>query len=257
MMSNPLLPTTQVPDQEPERPIQLICLPHAGGGSAAYFRWRTLTPDWLAVTPIQLPGREARIHDPLYATLAELVQDVANAVAPLTDQTYALLGNSMGAIVAFELARELRRRELPLPKMLIVAACRAPQLMKPPAKPLSELDDEQFVSEMNEQYGGIPEEISKNRELLQLLLPVLRADMAMLETYQYDDEEPLNLELLALGGNEDATVSVTDINAWRVQTNGRFSARMNSGGHFFFTDASAQTPPAALKTTLKRLQEYR
>ena len=221
-----------------------------------FFRWRKLAPDWLGVTPIQLPGRETRRAEVPYAIIDELVQDAADVLEPITNQPYALVGNSMGALVALELAREMRRRKLPMPKLSVVAACRAPQLIEPTTNPLTELADEEFVAEINKRYGGIPAEIAQDQELMQLFLPVLRADVSMLEYYRYRPNPPLDVEILALGGSEDSSLSIADINGWQEQTTGKFSSRRLPGDHFFLSQFTGNTLPAALRMIIDKLDQY-
>ena len=160
-----------------------------------------------------------------------------------------LLGHSMGAWLAFELARELRRRGERMPGLLIVAASPAPQRSRA-IEPIHQLPDAEFVAEMSRRFDGIPPAVRANEELLQLLLPAMRADMRLLETYEYVEEPPLEVDIFALGGVEDHAVSATALADWRRHTTGRFSSRLLPGGHFFLFPAGDQRthePPAAVR----------
>lgn len=235
--------------------LRLVALPNAGGGAAPYYRWRKAFDPRIDLVPIQLPGRESRISEPPLTDLVTLVTEIADAVTPMLDRPYAILGHSMGATIAFELARELRRREERMPELLIVAASAAPRQLQA-GRSMSSLSDEAFIAEMNRRFDGIPPAVLEHEELLQLLLPALRADMALLEEYEYQDEPPLNVEILAIGGAEDRAVSRTQLADWRRHTSANFSQRMFPGRHFFLFPANERNPtevPAAVRTISERL----
>lgn len=235
--------------------LRLVALPYAGGGAAPYYRWRQTLDSRIELVPIQLPGRESRISEVPLTDLCTLVTEIADAMTPVLDRPYAILGHSMGATIAFELARELRRRNLRLPELLIVAASAAPHQQQA-GQSMNSLSDEAFVAEMNRRFEGIPSAVLEHRELLQLLLPALRADMTLLENYKHQDESPLAVEILALGGTEDRAVSRTQLADWRRHTSANFSQRMFPGGHFFLFPASERSPaeiPAAVRTIFERL----
>jgi medium-chain acyl-[acyl-carrier-protein] hydrolase len=243
-------------DFAPQAKVRLFALPSAGGGAAGYFRWRPALAPRVDVLPILLAGREARIGETPIADLHTLVAEIADAVEPLVDRSYALWGHSMGAWLAFELARELRRRGARTPDLLIVAASPAPQRPKSDA-PLRALPDAEFVAEVSRRFDGIPTAVRGNAELLQLLLPALRADMTLIETYEYADEPPLDVEILALGGTEDRAVPATALADWRRHTSRKFSQRTLPGGHFFpiqTSDADAAGGSATVRMLADRLE---
>ena len=246
MPLNRYLPT----DISPTAEVQLFALPYAGGGAAGYFRWRSALLPTVDVVPIQLPAREARIGEPPISELHTLVTEVADAVEPLLDRPFALLGHSMGAWLAFELARELRRRGARSPSLLIVAASPAPHRPQQ-GTPLHKLPDAEFVEEVSRRFDGIPPAVRANAELLQLLLPALRADLQLIETYEYADEPPLEVDILALGGTEDRAVSATALADWRRHTARGFSHRMLPGGHFFLFQATE--PESAGQSAVVRM----
>jgi medium-chain acyl-[acyl-carrier-protein] hydrolase len=157
--------------------------------------------------------------------------------APHSQLPYAFFGHSMGSLVAFELAREMRRRGLPGPELLMVSGHRAPQ-RPDPEPPIHGLPEHEFLEEIR-QLNGTPEAVLKNPELLQLVIPVLRADFEVCETYAYEEETPLACPIAAFGGTEDADVPREDVAAWSHQTTGPFTLRMFPGGHFYFLDQPA------------------
>lgn len=238
--------------------MRLFCLPYAGGGSAVFHRWRSALPRGMELVPICLPGREARIHERPHTQWRTLVPEIADAIAPSIDRPYALFGHSLGAWIAYELARELRRRDQRMPDLLVAAASGAPDRPDPPTM-LHQMPDDEFVRELSSRFDGIPPAVRDNEELLTLLLPALRADICLVEQYTFDNEPPLAVEILAIGGTDDRAVSATDLAKWRCHTSGRFSARMMPGGHFFLFrgEQSEDGPPrAVLQAIGRQLQRY-
>lgn len=254
MSHNRYLPT----DVALDAALRLIALPYAGGGAAHYFRWRPVMRPAIEVVPLALAGRDARIHEPPLRDLRALVGEIADAVEPLVESPYALLGHSMGAWLAFELARELRRRGARSPTLLIVAASPAPHRTRG-GQLLHTLIDDQFVVEMGRRFDGIPAVVRENAELLQLLLPAMRADMELLETYEYTDEPPLETDVLALGGTEDLAVSAMALAEWRRHAAGQFATRLFPGGHFFLfppAERPGAEQPAAVRVIAEKLGSY-
>jgi medium-chain acyl-[acyl-carrier-protein] hydrolase len=164
------------------------------------------------------------------------VAAAADALRPHLNLPFALFGHSMGALVAFELARELRRRAWPLPVMLAVSGHEAAQ-RPDPDPPVAHLPDAEFLHEIRTRYGGIPDEVLAEEELIQVLLPVLRADVLLLESYVYQHEPPLDCAISCFGGVQDGHVTRADLEAWREQTRGPFELHTVPGGHFFIDSA--------------------
>jgi medium-chain acyl-[acyl-carrier-protein] hydrolase len=248
--------------------LRLVCLPYAGGGAAVFHRWRPALPAWLEIAPVTLPGHDGRLHEAAFTDLRRLAGALADELKATLSRPYALLGYSMGAWLAFELARQLRRQQatpspLRAPELLVVVASRPPH-SRSPEPPVHSLPAEELVATIDRRYGAIPAGVRDSPELLQLLLPALRADLHMIETYQYSDEPPLETPIFAVGGTEDAAVSAADLAEWRRHTTGDFSARLFPGGHFFLFDGgatagraratqSSEIPPA-LRAILARLE---
>jgi medium-chain acyl-[acyl-carrier-protein] hydrolase len=217
--------------------LRLFCDPYAGGGASLYRPWTALLQSAIQVCPVQLPGRVERFREQPHTTLHGAVNELAAGVMPLVDRPFALFGHSMGASIAFELARELRRRGAS-PAWLFVGGSRAPQ-RPAPAGCLSALPEQVFVDAVQRKYGGIPAAILQTPELLQLLLPVLRADLTMIETYRYRDEPPLECPITVFGGLDDDTVTPDELRAWQEQTVGPFEYTTLPGGHFFVKESRA------------------
>ena len=222
--------------------LRLFCFPFAGG-SAHFFRsWADeLPPDLqpkIEICGLRFPGHEMNRSEPLFTRLAPIVETLRPVVAGPPAVPFAFFGHSMGALVSFELARDLRRRKMPTPMHLIVSGHRAPQLPDPHPK-LHRLPDPEFLATLRK-YGGTPEAVIENAELVQLFMPVLRADFAVVESYAYKPEAPLDCSITALGGVEDARVTRDELSAWQAQTAQSFSVRMFPGDHFYLRSLHSQ-----------------
>jgi surfactin synthase thioesterase subunit len=200
----------------------------------------------LRLVPIVLPGREQRIREPALTELREIGTRVAEAMAPHLTDRYLLFGHSVGAWISGEVARELRRRGCRLPELMIVSAARAPHLPKA-NESLHLLPDEELLAQLHDRYDGVPAEINEHRELRDLLLPPLRADVQALETYQYYEEPPMPVPIMACGGVEDRAISAADLAAWGKHTSRRFSHRRFPGGHFYVQQSWRDVLQAALR----------
>jgi medium-chain acyl-[acyl-carrier-protein] hydrolase len=217
----------------------LICFPYAGVGTAAFRGWPEALSPSIEVCLARLPGRDGRFHEAPFVRMSALVEAMASAVAGALDKPTALFGHSMGAWIAFELARELRRRHGFTPHRLFVSARSAPQIEQSGLR-IGELPNAEFVAEVQRRYSGIPKEVLANDDLLQILLPTLRADVMMLERYRYVDEAPLACPVSAFGGCEDREVTPADLRSWQAQGTGPFTLRMFPGDHFFLNGARAR-----------------
>ncbi len=223
-----------IEDREPGQ-LLLFCFPYAGGGTILYRSWRDRLRDISTVVAVRLPGRESRLEESSYEGMAALIDALAPVVSNYLDSPFAFFGHSMGAAIAFELARRLRRDAKPLPAALYVSAARAPQFRlhhQPPPEP----SEEAFVEELK-RLGGMPREILDNQELMRVVLPSLRADSHLYRNYFYQPGEPFDFPIFAYGGSDDQNVRPEHLEAWREQTTGHFCRREFSGGHFFVQSA--------------------
>lgn len=214
--------------------LRLFCFPYAGGGAALFRQWQDAMPTDVDVCCIQLPGREYRLGKPAYTRMGPLIQDMADAILPYLDRPFAFFGHSMGALVSFELARQLRRRYDRQPVRLYLAAYRAPQLPNPNIK-IYHLPSEVFKVVLRAE--GIPEMLLQNEELMQVMLPTLRADFELCDTYEYKEEPVFGCPLSIYGGLEDVRISKADLEAWRIHSSATCSLSMFPGSHFFLHSA--------------------
>ena len=212
--------------------MRLFCLPPAGSGASPFRAWARALPDGIELCPIQLPGREERLTERPYDRLAPLVDALAGALRDHLDRPFALFGHSMGALLAFELARALRRDGAGLPLLhLFVSGYRAPHLPDPDP-PLHPLPGPAFWDEVR-RLNGTPTVVLDNAELRRLVEPTLRADFAVHETYAHEPGEPLACPISVFGGLDDQEVSRGQLEEWRRHARGPFILRMLPGDHFF------------------------
>ncbi|MET7751667.1 thioesterase domain-containing protein [Micromonospora sp. NPDC005367] len=214
-------------------PVQLFCLPYAGAGASAFRRWQAGLGAGVEVLPVQLPGRENRItEDPRFQ-----VVDVARAIAERVTGPYAVYGHSMGGRLGFEVVRELSREGRPLPIRLYVGGARAPHVTAPSLfDGLSTVDDDELLRRLG-QGGGLPAEVLEHPELVELLLPLLRADFGRVDSYRYQPGDPLPVPIVAYNGRHDRAVTREHSEAWSRHSAVGFTLHEIAGGHFFLHDA--------------------
>jgi medium-chain acyl-[acyl-carrier-protein] hydrolase len=222
----------------PQARFRLFCFPYAGGGASIYHAWSRSLPEEIDVCAVQLPGRENRFKEPLFTSLDPLIDALVRELAPFFDKPFAFFGHSLGALISFELARCLRSMQQPGPSQLFVSAHRAPQL------PLSRdmlhnLSTPEFLRSVF-RMGGTPPAVILHKELISLMLPTLRADFTVYETYSYAREEPLACPITVFGGEQDTLVTVRELQGWREQTHGTFKLCMLPGNHFFLQGSQQQ-----------------
>jgi len=215
----------------------MFCVPFAGAGASAFNGWSSAFPDTVELHAIQLPGRESRYPEPALSDAYEAAQLLADAIEPYLDRCYIFFGYSMGALLAFEIIRELRRRRAPMPAQLFVGARRAPQLAAT-WPPLAQLPRETFLKLVSDYYDP-PLAVWQNPDLLQIVLPVLRADLALCQGYVYRHEPPFDFPIQAFAGLRDRSAPFSAVQAWREQTSGEFALEVFNGAHFFLNSSLA------------------
>ena len=222
----------------PSANLRLFCFPYAGGGAAMFYRWAGSLPPGIQVCPAHLPGRENRLREPCFRRIEPLVVEIGNAILPHLDLPFVFFGHSMGALIAFELAHELRRRGAPTPVHLVVSSSRAPQFPNP-LPPIHGLPDAELIAAIGERYDRIPPAILDQEEFLAQLLPYVRADLEIVEAYRLAEKELLGCPVTTYWGSADRIIAKSEVDGWRDRTTAAFRQRLFPGGHFFLNECPA------------------
>src|SRR5262249_44133316 len=202
----------------PQAAIRLFCFPYAGGGASVFRGWANGLPGSVEVCPVQIPGRETRFREPAFTRLPPLVEALAESLRPHLDRPCALSGPGPGALVPSDPARPLRREGAAEPVHLFVSGCRPPQT-RGQETVLHTLPADEFRQEL-QRLGGTPAGVLDNEELMELLLPTLRADFALAETYTYVPGPPLTCPVCTLGGLDEEGVDRQHLAGWRELATG-------------------------------------
>ncbi|WP_329558212.1 alpha/beta fold hydrolase [Streptomyces uncialis] len=237
------------PRPRPEARLRVLCFAYAGGGSAAFTGWADALPSDVELSAVRLPGRESRILQRPYTDIDELLPDLVQAVSSYCREPFVLFGHSMGALIAYAYARRLRDAGLRGPEHLVVSGRRAPQLTH--NRPLvHDLPDHELLDRLRE-FGGTTAEVLSDPRTMRLVMPGLRADFQLNDTYRYTPEPRLDCPVTAFGGRQDSHVDEDGIAAWADRTTGPFTMRMLDGGHFFLHSSQAELL-RAIKVVLHR-----
>lgn len=228
--------------------VRLYCFPYAGQGASVFRGWSSLLPSTIELWVARLPGREQRISEQPYANLDSLVSAACEELGADLEVPFAFFGHSMGALVAFELARRLRRYRWQLPSCLVVSAHRAPHL-KDLRPPLADLPDGEFIGAMRG-LNGTPPELFEHPELVDLMLPLLRADFKAVESYVHLSEQPLPCPIAAYVATDDSEVPSEQVAPWRVHTTGHYRMRVFPGNHFYLRDEMELLVPVLAQDVL-------
>ncbi|MBD2411998.1 putative thioesterase [Nostoc calcicola FACHB-389] len=219
------------PQPNPQANLRLFCFPYAGGSSAIFRTWSNSLPRNVEVCAVEYPGRGKQINLPPYTRLEALVKAIAPSLIPYLDKPFAFFGHSMGGLISFELTRLLRLEYNLKPFHLFISACRAPQIPRT-KPPIHTLPDPELLEELRT-LNGTPKAVLENPELMEIFLPILRADFAVLETYIYTPQQPLECPITIFGGWQDKEVSHESLQAWQELGMSTFSLQMLDGDHFF------------------------
>jgi medium-chain acyl-[acyl-carrier-protein] hydrolase len=219
------------PNPQPQAKLRLFCFAFAGSGASIYRDWGKALEPTIEVCPIQLPGRENRFGEPLYRDVETLAPAIAQQLHPLLDKPYMIFGHSMGALVGYEVLRVLQATSQPLPKLVLLAAFRAAHL---PLKrePMHQLNDEMFIEKLAS-LGGCPQEVLESKELMQIVLPILRADFEVCDGYTHQAGEALNCPLILIAGQHDPNAGPKEMQPWQLHTQHPAHLVTLPAGHFF------------------------
>jgi medium-chain acyl-[acyl-carrier-protein] hydrolase len=222
----------------PDAQSRLFCFPYAGAGAAVYAGWQRELLAGVEVVPIHLPGREERMREPCFRRLDPLLDALAEVLSQCLDLPYAFYGHSLGGWIAYYLAQRFAWTGERMPAHLFIGASRAPHL-RSQHPPIHSLPPDRFAEQVNLRYGQIPPAILAQRELMDLLIPIVQADMEMFETVEYRPGAPLATPISAFAGETDGEISLADVAAWREFTRSRFSCESLPGNHFFLKSCAS------------------
>jgi medium-chain acyl-[acyl-carrier-protein] hydrolase len=216
--------------------FRLFCFHYAGGSGSMFLPWTKWLPDEVELVAVQLPGRENRSDEPLVHSMELITQPLADAITPLLDKPFALFGHSTGAAISFELVRELRKRALPQPRLLVASGQNAPRFK--PAVLRHLLSDPEFI-EVIRRCKGTPDAVLSSPLFVEMLLPRIRADGAVYETYRYQPQAPLDCRIVLFHGVEDDMVTSEGLAGWRLETRHSFERYGFAGSHLFLHQEEA------------------
>ncbi|MGE5351775.1 MAG: thioesterase II family protein [Acidobacteriota bacterium] len=208
---------------------RLICFPFEGGSSHFFRDWSKVLGEYVEVAAIELPGRGRRISERLYYKLPGVIHEILPSMLPLLDKPFYFFGHGLGALIAFEMTAVLRKSFLPEPDHLFVSSISSPQVKKEVTYNLSK---DKFLNKLKE-MNKIPSEVLKDRDLVDLMYPILKADFSVSETYSYKAGFKIDCPITAFGGLSDINISLDEIQAWAEVTNSSFELNLLPGGHFF------------------------
>lgn len=246
-MSNSWL---QIQSPNPDASLRLFCFPFAGGSAQAFKGWSDSLPKGVEVCAVQFPGREMRQRETPISDVHVMIEALAPALVPWMDRPFVLFGHSMGALVAYELARKLEHEGRYVPEGLIVSG-RVAAHRSLTRDAINHLPSDEFIDGLR-RLNGTPEEVLSDKGLMSLIEPMLRADLAVHENYVFTEEPRLQCDVLAFGGLRDSEAGRGDVEAWRELTDGGFSMQMMPGEHFFIRSAQGMFL-RALSIELRRM----
>lgn len=229
-------PWFQPPISAP-RDLRLFAFSFAGGSAATFLSWQAGLDRGISLHALQLPGRGARFGEPPMRSLPTVIEAACDAIQPSSDAPYALFGHSLGGLLAFEVARRLQVRGCRMPQRLFVSGCQAPRYRSPP-EGLSRLDDEALIDALR-RYDGTPREVLEHRELMALLLPMVRADFGLVDDYRYAAGVPLQAPITVLAGRQDRIERPEQVEGWAEETSQGCRVVWFEGGHFFLMSEQA------------------
>ncbi|MCE2595214.1 alpha/beta fold hydrolase [Motilimonas cestriensis] len=220
-----------VPKPKVNPKLRLFCLSYAGGSSATYSPFADQLPNEVELVAVQLPGRGIRLSEAPYTNLSQLVVDLSKQMQPLLEVPYVVMGHSFGSRLGYELVQHFRMLQWPLPLHFIASGSKAPHY-KNTDSPIHQLPEAAFIEKLRS-FGGTPDEILNNADFMEMLLPMLRADFAMVETHQSEIRPALDCDLSMFGGVNDEGVPQDKLLDWQLHFSGHISETLFEGGHFF------------------------
>jgi len=238
-MSNPIISKSCAiyPKPNPQSRMRLFCFPYAGSTAAVFRSWPQYLPSEIELCAVQYPGRGGRLAEPLGEDVVEVMNEIYQDLQPFLKKPFAFFGHSLGALVSYEFARRLQREQQQGPFQLFVSGCSAPHV-RMFDEITYDLPEPEFLAELR-RLQGTPEEVLDNAELMQIMMPIIRADFKASQTYKYAPGPPLECPIRAFGGLKDDMVPREEVEAWSEHTAGSFRAQMLPGDHFFLNTSQS------------------
>jgi surfactin synthase thioesterase subunit len=234
-MNNNISPWFTTYNQPMKNQARVFAFPYSGAGSSAYHQWASyFSQRNIDFIGMRLPARENRMGEEPVSNLSLLINSLSSEIIPFLNKPFVFFGHSLGALIAFELCRALRKKGASLPAHLFVSAFHPPSQPNP-NKALHQLAENEFIDGIRA-YGNTSEKVLSNALLMELLLPMLRADFALHETYHYKKEPPLSCPITVFKGDQDNFAKARDMSAWQQETNSYYEEIEYRGGHFFLND---------------------
>jgi len=225
---------------------RLFCFPYAGGSAAAFLPWEDLLPPQIELVTIQAPGRGSRLDESPLTSVVDLAGQLVGAIPPMLDRPYLTYGHSMGSAVSFELLHLLKAHGLPLPRRYFGAATQAPHIPRRIA-PFYDYPREQFIAELK-RFGGTPDAILENTELMEMLVPMLRTEFRAAYAYHRDPVVKLECAASIFGGARDEMVLPEELPAWQEHFLEQVDSRLFEGSHFFLEDNKEEVVSAVCES---------
>jgi medium-chain acyl-[acyl-carrier-protein] hydrolase len=229
-----------VPKPNPNAEIKLFCFPYAGGSSYTFQSWPQHISRNIEVVIIQPPGRGSRMFEPLYFDMNSLVNDLIQVFPEQLNKPYILFGHSLGSRVAFEILSQLSKIGCRLPIHFIASGSGGPHLM-PDKDSIYHLPDKDFIAELKI-LNGTPKSILENKELMDLFLPLLKADFEIADNYCYSANNIFHCPITIFGGESDIEVSLLELTSWGDFFTKKTNVKMVPGNHFFIDNKDVFLP---------------
>jgi medium-chain acyl-[acyl-carrier-protein] hydrolase len=224
-----------IPRPNPSAELRIFCFPYAGGSAVTYMDWVKHLPANIEVVIVQPPGRGPRMFESLFTNMDALITELVQLIPSMLNKPYIFYGHSLGSRVAFELMNQLKKHQLSLPIHFIASGSKGPHLL-PIKKAIYQLPENEFIEELK-QLSGTPTAVLENKELMDLFIPLLRADFEIADTYSYQGNEKFDCLLTVLGGEED-DITIEQLNSWKKFFNQEKQVNLLPGGHFFIDSHS-------------------
>jgi surfactin synthase thioesterase subunit len=214
--------------------ITLLCLPFAGGSFYAYRDFQKYTDDFVRVLPIDLPGHGRRMGEPLMRDIWQIIEDVFQQIRNHINEPYAIYGHSMGTLMGYLVTQKIAKQGLPAPLHLFFSGRYAPSVLSK-ERDFHLLPRDEFIRRVME-YGGMPAEVMREQELMDLFVPIMQADFEAVSTYRYEASAPFQTPITVMSGLSDETTTYEEASKWQEVTTGDVTVKQFPGGHFFIFD---------------------